>query len=168
MLHDLHFNLVDLLIEYFQILHIIPDSKIKDGSQCNKNGGGKVECVSERRRKGLRIRDSPIYRVRLPHGLRIVEPTIAFVGTRFTPHKAHAIKDPAKEYRSRNEGKHGAEHHAESHGGSFVLLRYAANGDKEIGRSACGADELEETHDRQKADKLGPTVDGTSAWSCLT
>lgn len=48
-LHDLHFNFLDFLIEYLQILHIIPYSKVKDSSKCDKNGGRKVECVSERR-----------------------------------------------------------------------------------------------------------------------
>lgn len=73
-----------------------------------------------------------LYGVRLPHGLRIVEPTVALVRARLAPDEAHAIKDPAKEYGSRYEGEHGAEHHAESHGGSFVLLWHTSHGDEEI------------------------------------
>lgn len=103
-----------------------------------------------------------------PHGLGIVEPTVALVRARLAPDEAHAIEDPAKEYGSRYEGEHGAEHHAESHGGSFVLLWYATHGDEEIRSSARGANELEEAHDRKKAYKLGPTVDWTCARSGLT
>lgn len=48
-LHDLHFNFLDFLIEYLQIRDIVPDSKVKDSSECDKNGRRKVERVSEGR-----------------------------------------------------------------------------------------------------------------------
>jgi len=44
-LNDLHLHLLDVLVEDFQILCVVPDPQIENGSNGNKDSCGEVESV---------------------------------------------------------------------------------------------------------------------------
>lgn len=157
-----HFSFPDLIIEYLQILDVIPDADIEHGANCDEAGGNEVH--------------------QIPEPLAIVQPAVPRARAGLAPHQTRLIENCAEEYRTGNEGEETHQHQAEAHRHGFILFRNAServticlgnhliidisfenspHRDEEITRSAGGTSEFEQTHHREEEDELPLTINRT-------